>query len=41
VSFKTVADAEKAFAALTGRRFAGKSVIANYYDEERYNNGIL
>ncbi|EME30564.1 U2 snRNP auxiliary factor large subunit, putative isoform 1 [Galdieria sulphuraria] len=41
VSFKTVSDAEKAFAALTGRRFGGKSVIANYYDEERYYSGIL
>ncbi|GJQ11633.1 hypothetical protein GpartN1_g3424.t1 [Galdieria partita] len=41
VAFKTVADAEKAFAALTGRRFAGKSVVANYYDEERYYTGIL
>lgn len=41
VSFKTVSDAEKAFAALTGRRFAGKSVIASYYDEERYYAGNL
>eukprot|EP00871_Galdieria_phlegrea_P000321 jgi/Galph1/128/GphlegSOOS_G4870.1 len=39
--YSAVADAEKAFAALTGRRFAGKSLIVNYFDEDRYHSGHL
>ncbi|EPB72707.1 hypothetical protein ANCCEY_08194 [Ancylostoma ceylanicum] len=37
VEFATCADCQKAQAALTGRKFANRTVVTSYYDVDRYH----
>lgn len=41
VLFSTKEEAMKACLAMNGRQFAGKAVLASFFDEARFNNGDL
>lgn len=41
VEFNNVEAAQQAHASLSGRLFAGKSVIAMYYDEAKFAAGVF